>query len=155
MQIILHVFWWKMLINCMHHTNRFPAPENWRGKEFLNSLLNLLSCVDMESTYAEYSDWTDEGVPETVTQHYKRALQQLESRRPYEEALVTFITFLKMKQLQTVHHVHTSPYFLLCCSWCPSRRSWQSIRVTLSTRWRRETLLEFRSYLRELWGKIA
>ncbi|KAM9446569.1 squamous cell carcinoma antigen recognized by T-cells 3 [Clarias gariepinus] len=44
--------------------------------------------MDMESTYTEYSDWTDEGVPETVTQHYKRALQQLESRRPYEEALL-------------------------------------------------------------------
>ncbi|MCI4392483.1 hypothetical protein PGIGA_G00146400 [Pangasianodon gigas] len=44
--------------------------------------------MDMESTYTEYSDWTDEGVPETVTQHYKRALQQLESRRSYEEALL-------------------------------------------------------------------
>ncbi|KAF4074599.1 hypothetical protein AMELA_G00241220 [Ameiurus melas] len=44
--------------------------------------------MDMESTYTEYSDWTDEGVPETVTQHYKRALKQLESRRPYEEALL-------------------------------------------------------------------
>lgn len=42
----------------------------------------------MESTYNEYSDWTDEGVPEMVTQHYKRALQQLDARRPYEEALV-------------------------------------------------------------------
>ncbi|KAB5528341.1 hypothetical protein PHYPO_G00139150 [Pangasianodon hypophthalmus] len=44
--------------------------------------------MDMESTYTEYSDWTDEGVPETVTQHYKRALLQLESRRSYEEALL-------------------------------------------------------------------
>lgn len=51
-------------------------------------MINLLWNVDMESTYTEYSDWTDAGVPETVTQHYKRALQQLESRRPYEEALV-------------------------------------------------------------------
>ncbi|MCJ8746713.1 hypothetical protein PDJAM_G00144880 [Pangasius djambal] len=44
--------------------------------------------MDMESTYTEYSDWTDEGVSETVTQHYKRSLQQLESRRSYEEALL-------------------------------------------------------------------
>uniref|UniRef100_A0AAY5EUB9 RRM domain-containing protein n=1 Tax=Electrophorus electricus TaxID=8005 RepID=A0AAY5EUB9_ELEEL len=44
--------------------------------------------MDMEGTYTEYSDWADEGAPETVTQHYKRALQQLEKRRPYEEALL-------------------------------------------------------------------
>ncbi|XP_036453812.1 squamous cell carcinoma antigen recognized by T-cells 3 [Colossoma macropomum] len=44
--------------------------------------------MDMEGTYAEYSDWTDEGVSETVTQHYKRSLQQLEKRRPHEEALL-------------------------------------------------------------------
>ncbi|TSW89613.1 Squamous cell carcinoma antigen recognized by T-cells 3 [Bagarius yarrelli] len=44
--------------------------------------------MDMESTYTEYSDWTDEGVPETVTRQYKRALQQLETRRPYEETLL-------------------------------------------------------------------
>ncbi|KAF7687606.1 squamous cell carcinoma antigen recognized by T-cells 3 [Silurus meridionalis] len=44
--------------------------------------------MDMESTYTEYSDWTDEGIPAMVTQHYKKALQQLESHRPYEEALL-------------------------------------------------------------------
>ncbi|XP_066512483.1 squamous cell carcinoma antigen recognized by T-cells 3-like [Hoplias malabaricus] len=44
--------------------------------------------MDMEGTYAEYADWTDEGVSEMVTQHYKQALQQLEKRRLYEEALL-------------------------------------------------------------------
>lgn len=43
----------------------------------------------MEGTYAEYSDWADEGVPETVTHQYRRALQQMEKCKPYEEALVT------------------------------------------------------------------
>uniref|UniRef100_W5LJ04 Spliceosome associated factor 3, U4/U6 recycling protein n=1 Tax=Astyanax mexicanus TaxID=7994 RepID=W5LJ04_ASTMX len=44
--------------------------------------------LDMEGTYAEYSDWAEEGVPEMVTQHYKRAAQHLEKSRPYEEALL-------------------------------------------------------------------
>uniref|UniRef100_A0AAR2M3Q2 RRM domain-containing protein n=1 Tax=Pygocentrus nattereri TaxID=42514 RepID=A0AAR2M3Q2_PYGNA len=44
--------------------------------------------MDMEGTFAEYSDWTDEGVSEVVTQHYKRSLQQLEKRRLHEEALL-------------------------------------------------------------------
>ncbi|XP_072520466.1 squamous cell carcinoma antigen recognized by T-cells 3 [Salminus brasiliensis] len=44
--------------------------------------------LDMEGTYAEYSDWADEGVSEVVTQHYKRAVQQLEKSRSYEEALL-------------------------------------------------------------------
>jgi len=43
----------------------------------------------MEGTYAEYSDWADDGVPETVTQQYRRALKQMEKCKPYEEALVT------------------------------------------------------------------
>uniref|UniRef100_A0A8C1D4L4 Spliceosome associated factor 3, U4/U6 recycling protein n=1 Tax=Cyprinus carpio carpio TaxID=630221 RepID=A0A8C1D4L4_CYPCA len=44
--------------------------------------------MDMEGTYAEYSDWADDGVPETVTHQYRRALQQLEKCKPFEEALL-------------------------------------------------------------------
>uniref|UniRef100_A0A8B9HE25 Spliceosome associated factor 3, U4/U6 recycling protein n=1 Tax=Astyanax mexicanus TaxID=7994 RepID=A0A8B9HE25_ASTMX len=44
--------------------------------------------LDMEGTYAEYSDWAEQGVPEMVMQHYKRAAQHLEKSRPYEEALL-------------------------------------------------------------------
>ncbi|ROI27667.1 Squamous cell carcinoma antigen recognized by T-cells 3 [Anabarilius grahami] len=44
--------------------------------------------MDMEGTYAEYSDWADDGVPETVTHQYRRALQQMEKCKPYEEALL-------------------------------------------------------------------
>lgn len=43
----------------------------------------------MEGTYMEYSDWADDGVPETVTHQYRRALQQMGKCKPYEEALVT------------------------------------------------------------------
>lgn len=43
----------------------------------------------MEGTYAEYSDWADDGVPEMVTHQYRRALQQMQKCKPYEEALVT------------------------------------------------------------------
>ncbi|XP_030647557.1 spliceosome associated factor 3, U4/U6 recycling protein [Chanos chanos] len=44
--------------------------------------------LDMENTYAEYSEWADEGVPDSVTQNYRKALQQLEKRKPYEDALL-------------------------------------------------------------------
>uniref|UniRef100_A0A672T6W3 Spliceosome associated factor 3, U4/U6 recycling protein n=1 Tax=Sinocyclocheilus grahami TaxID=75366 RepID=A0A672T6W3_SINGR len=44
--------------------------------------------MDMEGTYAEYSDWADDGVPEMVTRQYRRALQQLEKCKPFEEALL-------------------------------------------------------------------
>ena len=45
--------------------------------------------VDMEATYAEYEEWSEHGVPETVTHQYKKTLQQMEKCRPFEEALVT------------------------------------------------------------------
>uniref|UniRef100_A0A671N6G1 Squamous cell carcinoma antigen recognized by T-cells 3-like n=1 Tax=Sinocyclocheilus anshuiensis TaxID=1608454 RepID=A0A671N6G1_9TELE len=44
--------------------------------------------MDMEGTYAEYSDWADDGVPEMVPCQYRRALQQLEKCKPFEEALL-------------------------------------------------------------------
>ncbi|XP_076843350.1 spliceosome associated factor 3, U4/U6 recycling protein [Brachyhypopomus gauderio] len=72
-----------------------PSPEQ---EEQLNAQLDRIHTLfrrqlavplmDMEGTYTEYSDWADAGVPETVTHHYKRALQQLEKRRPHEEALL-------------------------------------------------------------------
>ena len=42
----------------------------------------------MEGTYAEYEEWSDQGVSDTVSQKYKRALQQMEKSKPYEETLV-------------------------------------------------------------------
>lgn len=52
-------------------------------------LLIILCFIDMEGTYAEYSDWADDGVPDMVTHQYRRALQQMEKCKPYEEAMVT------------------------------------------------------------------
>jgi len=43
----------------------------------------------MEATYAEYEEWAEHGVPETVIHQYKKALQQMAKCRPFEEALVT------------------------------------------------------------------
>ncbi len=60
------------------------------SESLISDLFVLILCsVDMEGTYAEYSDWADDGVPETVTHLYRRALQQLEKCKPLEEALVT------------------------------------------------------------------
>lgn len=42
----------------------------------------------MEATFAEYEEWLEDPVPETVVQSYNRALQQLEKYKPYEDALV-------------------------------------------------------------------
>ncbi|KAM6943823.1 squamous cell carcinoma antigen recognized by T-cells 3 [Lycodopsis pacificus] len=44
--------------------------------------------MDMESTYAEYEEWSEDGVAETVVHQYKRALQQMAKCRPFEEALI-------------------------------------------------------------------
>lgn len=64
-----------------------------------NSKLNqpTAGCVsDMEATYAEYDEWSDSGVAETVAHLYKKALQQLEKYKPFEETLVN--TFLLTPQ---------------------------------------------------------
>uniref|UniRef100_A0A8C7LF94 Spliceosome associated factor 3, U4/U6 recycling protein n=1 Tax=Oncorhynchus kisutch TaxID=8019 RepID=A0A8C7LF94_ONCKI len=44
--------------------------------------------MDMEGTYAEYEEWSDQGVSDTVSQKYKRALQQMEKSKLYEETLM-------------------------------------------------------------------
>lgn len=44
--------------------------------------------IDMEASYAEYEEWSEEPIPETTIKNYKKALQQLEKCKPYEEALV-------------------------------------------------------------------
>ncbi|XP_049623727.1 squamous cell carcinoma antigen recognized by T-cells 3 isoform X2 [Suncus etruscus] len=44
---------------------------------------------DMEATFAEYEEWLEDPVPETVVQSYNKALQQLEKYKPYEEALLS------------------------------------------------------------------
>ncbi|XP_041058159.1 squamous cell carcinoma antigen recognized by T-cells 3 [Carcharodon carcharias] len=44
--------------------------------------------LDMETTYAEYKEWADELPDEPVTQLYKKALQQMGKRKPYEENLL-------------------------------------------------------------------
>uniref|UniRef100_A0A8C3VAM4 Spliceosome associated factor 3, U4/U6 recycling protein n=1 Tax=Catharus ustulatus TaxID=91951 RepID=A0A8C3VAM4_CATUS len=43
--------------------------------------------LDMEASYAEYEEWSEEPIPETTIKNYKKALQQLEKCKPYEEAL--------------------------------------------------------------------
>jgi len=44
--------------------------------------------TDLEATYGEYDEWSETGVPEPLTHQYKKALQQLAQRRPFEETLV-------------------------------------------------------------------
>ncbi|KAJ6656608.1 hypothetical protein lerEdw1_003495 [Lerista edwardsae] len=44
--------------------------------------------LDMEATYAEYEEWSEEAVPEAVTKSYKKALQQMKKYKPFEEALL-------------------------------------------------------------------
>lgn len=54
----------------------------------------------MEATFAEYEEWSEEPVPESVIQNYNKALQQLEKYKPYEEALVS-VGFFYSKLLST------------------------------------------------------
>ncbi|KAK6476443.1 squamous cell carcinoma antigen recognized by T-cells 3-like [Huso huso] len=72
-----------------------PTPEQ---QEVLNAQLNRIHTLfrrqlaipflDMEVTYAEYGEWSDKPIPDSVTQLYKKALQQMEKSKPYEEALL-------------------------------------------------------------------
>uniref|UniRef100_A0A7N6ATI8 Spliceosome associated factor 3, U4/U6 recycling protein n=1 Tax=Anabas testudineus TaxID=64144 RepID=A0A7N6ATI8_ANATE len=51
------------------------------------SMIIELCFVDMEATYAEYEEWSEQGVPETVAHQYKKALQEMEKRKSFEESL--------------------------------------------------------------------
>ncbi|XP_032703330.1 squamous cell carcinoma antigen recognized by T-cells 3 isoform X3 [Lontra canadensis] len=44
--------------------------------------------IYMEATFAEYEEWSEDPIPESVIQNYNKALQQLERYKPYEEALL-------------------------------------------------------------------
>ncbi|MBN3304250.1 SART3 protein, partial [Amia calva] len=72
-----------------------PTPEQ---QELLNTQLErihtlfrrqlAIPLLEMEATYAEYEEWSDKGIASTVSQLYKKALQQMEKSKPYEEALL-------------------------------------------------------------------
>lgn len=47
----------------------------------------------MEATFAEYEEWSEDPIPESVIQNYNKALQQLEKYKPYEETLVSVRLF--------------------------------------------------------------
>ncbi|XP_055970433.1 squamous cell carcinoma antigen recognized by T-cells 3 isoform X2 [Sorex fumeus] len=44
---------------------------------------------DMEATFAEYEEWSEDPIPDSVIQSYNKALQQLEKYKPYEDALLS------------------------------------------------------------------
>lgn len=52
---------------------------------------------DMEASYAEYEEWSEDPIPETTIKNYKKALQQLEKCKPYEEALVMLLLIRSFK----------------------------------------------------------
>ncbi|XP_029018068.1 squamous cell carcinoma antigen recognized by T-cells 3 [Betta splendens] len=74
---------------------RIPSREE---QELLNTQLQRIHTLfrrqlavplmDMEATYAEYEEWSEQGVPETVAHQYKKALQQMEARKSSEESLL-------------------------------------------------------------------
>ncbi|XP_076006887.1 spliceosome associated factor 3, U4/U6 recycling protein [Genypterus blacodes] len=47
-----------------------------------------LPLMDMEGTYAEYEEWSEQGVPEPAVHLYKKARQQMEKCRALEETLL-------------------------------------------------------------------
>ncbi|XP_073528400.1 squamous cell carcinoma antigen recognized by T-cells 3 isoform X1 [Phyllobates terribilis] len=44
--------------------------------------------LDMASTYAEYEEWSEEPIAESLSQNYKKAIKQVEKYKPYEEGLL-------------------------------------------------------------------
>lgn len=57
----------------------------------------------MEATYAEYDEWSEKGVAETVVHLYKKALEQLEKYKPFEEMLVN--TFCRTSSKSTCNAI--------------------------------------------------
>uniref|UniRef100_A0A3B4YS52 Spliceosome associated factor 3, U4/U6 recycling protein n=1 Tax=Seriola lalandi dorsalis TaxID=1841481 RepID=A0A3B4YS52_SERLL len=80
----------------LHMTKGQTVWEAYR--EFENAILSTVQvCVsisrrnlisDMEATYAEYEEWAEHGVPETVIHLYKKALKQKEKCKPFEESML-------------------------------------------------------------------
>uniref|UniRef100_A0A1A7Z1N7 Spliceosome associated factor 3, U4/U6 recycling protein n=1 Tax=Iconisemion striatum TaxID=60296 RepID=A0A1A7Z1N7_9TELE len=74
---------------------RIPGHEE---QDLLNSQLERIHTLfrrqlavplmEMETTYAEYEEWSENGVPETVVHQYKKAVQQMQKCKSYEEALL-------------------------------------------------------------------
>ncbi|XP_036132572.1 squamous cell carcinoma antigen recognized by T-cells 3 isoform X1 [Molossus molossus] len=74
----------------------FLSPSDWEQTfdsqlEKVHSLFRrqlAIPLYDMEATFAEYEEWSEDPIPESVIQSYNKALQQLEKYKPYEEALL-------------------------------------------------------------------
>uniref|UniRef100_A0A7N6B6I3 RRM domain-containing protein n=1 Tax=Anabas testudineus TaxID=64144 RepID=A0A7N6B6I3_ANATE len=73
----------------LHMTKGQTVWEAYREFEnaIFESMIIELCFVDMEATYAEYEEWSEQGVPETVAHQYKKALQEMEKRKSFEESL--------------------------------------------------------------------
>lgn len=54
--------------------------------------MQLCSFEDMETTYEEYEDWSDQGVSELVVPQYTKAMQEMEKRKSLEESLVNVLS---------------------------------------------------------------
>ncbi|XP_048198720.1 squamous cell carcinoma antigen recognized by T-cells 3 isoform X1 [Perognathus longimembris pacificus] len=74
----------------------FLSPSDWEQTfdsqlEKVHSLFRrqlAIPLYDMETTFAEYEEWSEDPIPDSVIQSYHKALQQLEKYKPYEEALL-------------------------------------------------------------------
>uniref|UniRef100_A0A3P8VZB6 Spliceosome associated factor 3, U4/U6 recycling protein n=1 Tax=Cynoglossus semilaevis TaxID=244447 RepID=A0A3P8VZB6_CYNSE len=74
---------------------RIPSCEE---QEMLNTQLERIHklfrrqltvpLMDMETTYEEYEDWSDQGVSELVVPQYTKAMQEMEKRKSLEESLL-------------------------------------------------------------------
>lgn len=77
------------------HPGRIPSREE---QELLTTQLErihtlfrrqlAIPLMEMETTYAEYEEWSENGVPDTVVHLYRKALQQKEKCKSYEETLL-------------------------------------------------------------------
>ncbi|XP_045152617.1 squamous cell carcinoma antigen recognized by T-cells 3 [Echinops telfairi] len=85
---------------------RGRAVSSWLERSVLKWNL-ALPLANMEATFAEYEEWSEDPIPEPVVQSYHKALQQLEKYKPYEEALVTRSQDRQLKVKDLVLSVHS------------------------------------------------
>ncbi|XP_036383743.1 squamous cell carcinoma antigen recognized by T-cells 3 [Megalops cyprinoides] len=83
------------IMSTMQPPGSVPTREQ---QELLNAQLERIHALfrrqlaiplmDMEAAYAEYEEWSERGISESITQQFKKALQQMEKCKPFEEALL-------------------------------------------------------------------
>lgn len=98
-----------------------PDPQGW-----------LHLSIDMEATFAEYEEWSEDPIPESVIQSYNKALQQLEKYKPYEEALVSMAPSALNVSLPAAPYINSCEWNRIFVMECVE---WMNVHIQFPSWW--------------------